>query len=914
MIAGLIARVRSLWAGARRPEDVEAEMKEEFRLHQEMRTDDLIRSGLAPAEARRQARLEFGSPDRYQDEGKESRGLHRLQALRMSWLDVKLGFRMLAKYPGITIVGGLAMAFAIWMGAATFEIVTQLLNPHVPLPGGDRIVALRNWDIATNRPDQKALHDFMDWREQLRTVEDLGAFRDVQRNLVTPDGVGGPVEVAEISAAGFRVARTPALLGRPIVEADEHAESPAVVVLGYDVWRLRFDSDTAIIGSSVRLGRVVHTVVGVMPEGFAFPVAHNLWVPLRLDAHGFARREGPSLGIFGRLAPGVSLEEARAELTTVGVRASAEFPETHAQLRPQVMPYTRSVVNITGMALVAVVSANLPLVMLLVIICSNVALLMFARAATRESEIIVRSALGASRSRIVMQLFAEALVLGAIAAVIGLAAAGYGVRWVMNVVGAEMLDGRALPFWFQPRLSTPTVLYAAMLTLLAAAIAGVMPALKVTRNMGRRLKETSAGAGGLRFGGVWTVVIIAQVALTIAFPVVALLVRRDSVQVEQADVGIPAHEYLTVRVEMDREAPPGESPDTTLAGFRARFARTHEELERVLEADPAVVGVTYADRLPGMYHPYRLVEVDEGGAAPLNPQWPAYRVSQIHVDPEYFGVIEAPILNGRGFHSGDIGDSVRVAVVNESFVRLVLGGRNPLGRRLRYVHFEEWSRDSQRETGPWFEIVGVVPDMGTLVGSSTAGDPKVAGIYHPSAPGAVRPARLAVHVRGNPLDAAPLLRAAAMQVDPGLRLYELTVLDDVNAGELEFLAFWFRIAVMVSIVALTLSLAGIYAVMAFTVARRTREIGIRIALGAERWRIVVAIFRRPLMHVAIGIVIGTAFIMLLSYGYQGGELSPKLVAMIVGYSVVMMGVCTLACVVPTRRALAVEPTEALKSE
>src|SRR5688500_2337493 len=315
-----------------------------------------------------------------------------------------------------------------------------------------------------------------------------------------------------------------------------------------------------------------------------------------------------------------------------------------------------------------------------------------------------------------------------------------------------------------------------------------------------------------------------------------------------------------------------------------------------------------------MYHPYRLIEVDEGGAAPLNPQWPAYRVSQIHVDPDYFGIVEAPILGGRGFHSADIGDSVRVAVVNESFVRLVLGGRNPIGRRLRYVHFEEWSSDAEREPGPWFEIVGVVPDMGTLVGTSTHGDPKVAGIYHPAAPGALRPARIAVHVRGDPMDAAPRVRAAAMQVDPGLRLYELTVLDDVNAGELEFLAFWFRIAVMVSIVALTLSLAGIYAVMAFTVSRRTREIGIRVALGAERWRVMVAIFRRPAMQVAAGIIVGTALIFVLSFGIEGGELSARFIAMILAYSTVMMGVCTLACIVPTRRALSIEPTEALKSE
>ena len=917
MVRGLVARIRSLWVGTRNRSAVDLEMQEEFRLHVEMRADDLIRSGLSPAAARRQARLEFGSPDRYRDEGRDSRGLRRVDALRVSWLDFKLGFRMLAKYPGITIIGGLAMAFAIWMGAATFELVTQILNPRLPLPGGDRIVALRNWDAATNRAELKSLHDFTEWRTELRSIEELGAYRTVERNLITSDGTAGPVQVAEMSAAGFGVARVPALLGRPVLEADERPDATPVLVLGHDVWRLRFDADSGIIGRPVRLGHTMHTIVGVMPEGFSFPVTHNLWVPLRMRALDFARRQGPSINVFGRLARGVSLDEANAELATVGRQASAAFPETHAQLRPQVMPYAKSVIDVSGIAAVAVMSANIPLIMLLVLICGNVALLMFARAATREGEIVVRSALGASRSRIVMQLFAEALVLGALAAAIGLAAASYGVSWVMNVVGAEMLEGAELPFWFQARLSASTVLYALLLTLVAAIIAGVTPALKVTRSMGTRLKEAGAGGGGLRFGGVWTVVIVSQVALTVAFPVVAMMVRRDSVQVETADLGIPAAEYLTVRMEMDREPPPGAPPDTSRAAFGERFRKTTEELERVLESDPAIIGVTYADRLPGMYHPYRLVEVDEGGSAPLNPQWPAYRVSQIHIDPEYFATVEAPILLGRDFHSGDLVDSARVAVVNESFVRLVLGGRNPIGRHLRYVHFEESERDDDMRVGPWFEIVGVVPDMGTLVGASTTGDPKIAGIYHPSMPAmpaTSRATRLAVHVRGDPMAVAPRVRAAAMQVDPGLRLYDLMLLEDVTAGELEFLAFWFRISMMVSAMALILSLAGIYAVMAFTVSRRTREIGIRIALGADRWRVMVAIFRRPVIQVAFGVLAGAALVTFLAFSIEGGKLTAKSVAMIFVYVLVMMSICMLACIVPTRRALSVEPTEALKAE
>jgi len=910
MIAGGLARVRSLWQGVRQRDDVEAAMDEEFRLHQELRTEDLVRAGLSPAEAARRARLEFGSPERYKDEGRQSRGLRRVDQLRVSWLDFRLGFRMLARYPGLTVVGGLAIAFAIWVGAATFELVTQVVRPTLPLPDGGRIVGIRTWDVAANRAEAHVAHDFATWRRELELVEDLGAFRTLERNLITGEGRGEPVEMAEISASAFRLTRVPPLLGRPLVAADERAGASPVAVIGHDVWRTRFAADPAVVGRSVRLGNTMHTVVGVMPEGFAFPVSHNLWVPLRPNAVDHQPRQGPALQVFGRLAHGVTLREAQAELITRGRRAAADFPDTHRHLRPEVMPYARSIFDVSGWRSVGLMSINLPVVMLLALVCANVALLMFARAATRESEIAVRNALGASRGRIITQLFAEALVLAGVAAVVGLAAARFGLRWVMGVVEAEMLDGARLPFWFDDSLSPTTLLYAAVLTVLGAVIAGVVPALKVTRGLGARLKQGTAGGGGLQFGGLWTAVIVAQVAVTVAFPVTAFLARLDGVQVRSVDVGFPAEEYLSLRLEMDREPPPGAPADTSQAAFRARFRTTYQELERRLAADPAVAGVTFADRLPRMYHPHRLIEVDEGGAAPLNPHWPAYRVSSASVDPRYFDVLDAPILGGRGFHSADLASEARAVIVNQSFVDLVLGGRNPIGRRLRYLLVEEAEPRMLKEPTPWYEIVGVVRDMGM----GLEPDPKVAGIYHPVAPGGAYPARMAVRVRGNPASFAPRLRALATAADPTLRLYDLTPLAEVNQAELQFIDFWFRLLLFVSALALTLSLAGIYAVMSFTVARRTREIGIRIALGASRRRIVAAVFRRPLAQVALGIVAGGGLVAALALGYHGGTVPLKHAGLVVAYSAIMMAVCMLACIVPTRRALRVEPTEALRAD
>jgi hypothetical protein len=507
-------------------EAVDRELDEELAFHLEMETDKHVRAGMPPEAARREARLAFGAVRQHRAEVRDARWLAWLP--RRS-LDFKLGVRMLVKYPGLTLVGGLAMAFAIWVGAGAFEFVSQVVSPTLGLDEGERVVALRNWDAAAGRVQPRAVHDFVAWRAELRSVHDLGAYRESERNLITGDGASEPVALAEISASAFRLTRVPPLLGRSLTEADERPDAPPVAVIGHDVWQRRFGGDPGVVGRTVRLGSAPATVVGVMPAGYGFPVAHTVWVPLRLDALDHARGQGPSLRLFGRLAPGVTLDRAQAELATLGRRAAAEHPATHAQLRPQIMPYARSVFDLSAVEAGMLRSGNVFAVMLVVLVCGNVALLLFARAATREAELLVRTALGATRGQIVTQLFAEALVLGGVAAVVGLAAAGAGLRWMLAVVEADA--GTKLPFWFAGRLSPATVAYAVGLALFGAAIAGVTPALKVTRDLGPRMRQAGAGAGGLQFGGIWTLVIVAQVAVTVAFPVTAFGTRREAVEI-----------------------------------------------------------------------------------------------------------------------------------------------------------------------------------------------------------------------------------------------------------------------------------------------------------------------------------------------------------------------------------------------
>lgn len=829
-----------------------------------------------------------------------------LRRAPMSWIDFKLGFRMLVRYPGLTIIGGLAIAFAVAVGASVFQLVSYAGSPSVPLEEGHRLVRLRLWYSPTRQVETQAAFDFLIWRREVTSITDLGVYRFFERNLIHPAGLlePAPVAGAEISASGFAVARVPALLGRVLVEADEQAGAPPVIVIGYDVWQSRFAADPGVVGRSVHLNSTPTTIVGVMPKGFAFPMSEDAWIPMRLDLPGYGRREGPPLHVFGRLAPGVTMDRAQAELTALGARAATDFPDTHAHIHPEVVPYTKGALGINDESLMAIRAVNVLVVLLLALVCGNVALLMFARAATRESEILVRNALGAGRGRIVMQLFTEALVLGSVAAVIGLAVVGVGVRWGLTVIQTEGFGGGRLPFWFTDQLAPWTVAYAAFLTLFAAVIAGVVPALKVTRRLDSRLRQTTAGGGGLRFGGVWTVVIAMQVALTVTLPAIGFYVRRDAVQLQSVDVGFPADQYLAVRLEIDRDL-------ASRAEFMQRFGTASDELRRRLAIEPSIAGVTVADALPRMYHERRWAEVDDGGAAPRNTTWgPGYSVSAPLVDVDYFDVLGVPLISGRDFQPADRQAGL-VAVVNQSFVANVLGGRQPIGRRVRMIQVNE-AGESQGEPqrGPWHEIVGVVRDLGLAVGP----DPNVAGFYRLITPGQTYPANFAIRVEGSHDVAASRVRVLAALTDPALRIDRIQRLDQVAAGEVDFIAFWLRIIAFVTAVTTMLSLAGIYSVMSFTVARRTREIGIRVALGARPARIVLAIIRRPLTQVGCGLLGGLLFVAWMSGSISGQMWEVSHLLLIVGYGVLMTAVCLLACVVPARRALSVEPTEALRAQ
>ena len=554
----------------------EADLTREVNAHLQLLEDQFVGRGMTASEAHYAARRAFGGVEQAKEHQRDARTFRWL----VGWpMDLKLGIRMLVKSPGLTLIGVFALAVAIGSGAAYLEFLTDMVHPTLPLPQGDRIVSILKWDTAKGDPEPRSLYEFSIWREQVRSIEDLGAATGFERNFITETGGGEPVMGAEITAAAFRIAPTPPLLGRPLLDSDEAMGAAPVVVISQTIWQSRLGCDPRVIGRTVRLGRATHTIVGVMPAGFSFPSRQQLWVPLKVQTSELLRADDRRIRTFGRLANGVTLQTAQAELDTIGARLNAETPGAHQQLIPRVMPYLdASWASKEGRFQVAILyAANLFFLFLLALCGANVATLVFARTATRQGEITVRTALGASRGRIVAQLFAESLVLSGIALAVGLLGTRYGVAWIKQSF-LEAQGETSVPFWWNDALAPSTILYAALLALLAAAIAGIVPALRATGpHMQGRLKDAAAG-GSLRFGGIWTFVIVAQIAVTVMFLASVLALASNLVTESHATQAFTfsPKEVLTFSLVTERNTPP------------AQMRALYDELDGRLAADPGI--------------------------------------------------------------------------------------------------------------------------------------------------------------------------------------------------------------------------------------------------------------------------------------------------------------------------------------
>ncbi|HYB96216.1 MAG TPA: ABC transporter permease [Vicinamibacterales bacterium] len=878
-----------------RLEAAEAELSREIHSHLQLLEDEFVSKGMPRDDARLAARRAFGGVEQAKEHQRDARGFRWLDNSRM---DFKLGARMLVKYPALSLIGGAGLAVGVAIGAGFFTLLYSFLYATVPVEGGDRIVALENWDTDTNNEMQRSMHDLLIWQREMKTVEEIGAFRSIERNLIVPGGPAEPVQVAQITAAGFNITRVPPVIGRPIIAADENASAMPIAIVGHDVWQSRFGGDASVLGRELRLGNVVHTIVGVMPEGYGFPVNHSYWIPLKVDL-SIGPREGPDIFIFGRLRDGVAMEQAQAELSGLGAQAASAFPSTHARLQPRVMPYAHTILDIQGAALEFMALQSITS-LFAVIVAINVGVLVYARTAMRQREIAVRTAIGASRRRIVGQLFIEALVLSGVASAAGIGLARFGISQGYAIFAAEG-NGR-LPYFLDLSMPFATYIYVALLTLFAAVMAGVLPAVYATGRAQETLKQSS-GTDGLRLGRVWTVMIVAQVAIAMVGLPATATISWGGIENSFTKANFREEAFLAAIVSVDPDAPTGVPQSIYASESVLRFEKTKTDLVLGLEAEPAVEDVTVAEYIPGSER-WARIAID-GTAA---PQSGAVRARVNRVATDFFEAFGARVTAGRALRDGDGTGSAQAIVVNRAFVEQLLGDTHAIGRRVQYVEAGALaSTDGARAAQ--YEIVGVMSDL-----STNAVDPELIEpvIYHPLR-SSTRATAL-IRMRGtDPLQFSSRIRELTAALDPTMRLRIVTFNELKQQAQIALRLMVLGCSLMI-VTALLLSAAGIYAMMSFTVSQRRKEIGIRAAMGADAGQLLRSIFAKAALQLSTGVVVGIVLAIAIDWA-SGGELLGSFGRGLVPVTALIMTIVGLfATIGPARRGLRIQPTEALRAE
>jgi predicted permease len=881
-----------------RPSAVEAELSREIHSHLQLLEDEHVAKGMSRDDARLAARRAFGGVEQAKEHHRDARGFRWLEDSR---IDLKLGVRMLAKYPGLSMIGGAGLAVGVAIGAGFFAITYSFLYATLPVEKGEQIVALENWDIDANNEMQRAMHDLLVWQREMKTVQEIGAFQTIVRNLIVPGGVAEPVQIAQITAAGFNITHVAPVIGRPLAATDESASAPPVVVIGYNVWQSRFGGDASVLGRELRLGNVVHTIVGVMPAGYGFPVDHSYWVPLSTDTSAFGRREGPNIFIFGRLRDGVAMEQAQAELATIGAQAASAFPLTHARLQPRVMPYAHAILDIQGNTARDFAMLQSMVSMLALIVAVNVGVLVYARTATRQREIAVRTALGASRRRIVGQLFIEALVLSVVASAVGIGLARFGMAQGYAIFAAE--GPGTIPYFLDRGMPLATYVYVAMLTVFAAVVVGVLPALHAT---GRRMQDTlkqASGTDGRRLGRTWTILIVTQVAIAVAGLPAAVKISWSGIQNSQTKANYSEESFLAAMVSTDPDAPVGVPPSVYARESVLRFEKSTIDLVTGLEAEPAVEDVTVAETIPGS-EPWARIAIDGAVAS----QSGALRARVNRVATDFFDTFAARVIAGRALRDSDGTGSAQAIVVNSAFVRQLLGGANAVGRRVNYLEAGARQPPSGVATTQ-YEIVGVMTDLSTNAIEPELVEPV---IYHPRR-SSTRATAL-IRMRGtDPLQLSSRLRNLTAALDPTLRL-RIVTFSEMKRQAAIALRLMLLGSSLVVVTVLLLSAAGIYALTSFTVSQRRKEIGIRAAMGADARQLLRGIFTKAALQLAGGVAVGIALALLVDWVSDGEMLGSFGRGVLPVTAVFMVIVGLFATIGPARRGLRIQPTEALRAE
>ena len=802
--------------------------------------------------------------------------------------DVKYGVRMLISSPVLSLIAVVAFALGIGLTTTVFSIVNGAMYKGLPFDGADRIVSI--WRTNPERDIDRggvSLHDFIDYRDQQTSLEAFGLWNQGAVNLVGQDGEPERYAGAMVTANMFDILRVAPIAGRGFLPGEDEPGADPVMIIGYEVWQEKFDGSADVVGMTVRTNGEQRTIVGVAPEGFKFPMEADMWAPLEVNPLENERGEGPQLPGFGRLREGISLDRASADFATIGMRLETQYPVANEGFAPLVEPFTKFVV---GDELFGVLMAMLGgAIGVLLIGCANVANLLFARAAVREKEVAVRSAMGARRTRIIRQLLIEVGVLSIAGAAIGVLIGIAGIAWFNRGVATN-----PPPFWMSFDLDTTVMMFVILITALSAVAAGVFPALRATgRGMNEALKDEGRGSSGLRMGRITSIIVIGEVAVSCGLLIAAGLMIKSVAQLRTVDLPFEVESIFTARVNL----PETDYPES---GDRTDFYR---ELLQRLQTTPGVEAATLSDGLPARGNGMRTFEI-EGGDYPTEDDYP--RAREGIVTPGYFSTFQTQVLDGRAFEFSDTRDNLLVALVNRSFVREYFEDGEGLGKRFR-IHQEDDVYD-------WMTVVGIVPDMKMEGIGNNQESP--AGYYIAVDQfGEILGNTVSIAVRsaGDPSGLASRVRETVSTMDANLPIYEALPMQQVIDDATWFYTTFGTLFMAFGFVALFLAAVGLYGVMSFTVSQRTREMGIRMALGAYDGRLIRLAMRRGLKQLAIGITIGIGLAAIATRPlqiilYEVDARDPVIFGGVV-LALALVGI--LATYIPARRVSRIHPAEAL---
>jgi putative ABC transport system permease protein len=884
------ADIRARLSSARLHPQDEAEMVEEVGQHLEDQFAELApKIGAGPARERLLAQLgnqEFDEAiARRRRRAKPTRA--RTWSSTSLWRDVRYGARSLRRSPGMVAAGTAALALGIGLTAVMYSVIYGMLIKGLPFENADRIALIYYADPA-RQDDQIPLADFIRYRQRQQTLDVMGGYFLGNANVSGGDRPDR-VQVARMTAGTIDVTGVRPMLGRTFIAGDNDPGAPPTSVLSHSMWRDRYGADSSVVGKTLRVNGRPHTIIGVMPERFEFPLTTTkAWLALQTNASTLRPGEGPGLTVVGRLRARVAYERARAEFATLSRQLATERPPGTAEREAVVQPFVRGFLPARVYTLLyAMLGAVL---MVLLVACANVANLLLDRAVGRTREVGIRAALGASRLAVVRQSLVESAILALLAAVVGSGLAQVGI----SMFNRAMDDAEGL-FWMDVRLHPAVLAFVLIMAVFASMVSGLLPAMQSVRlDVSAILKDESHAASSLRVGRLSRMIVAVEIALSTTLILASGFITKSIVKLRTLEPGFATADVFTASVTLT-------SRDTVRR--RAFF----ETLEHELTAIPGVAGAYLGSGLPGTGWGGDRVAV-EGRVYARDQDYPS--TYTLAVSPGFFDTFGVRVLRGRPIRASDRLETPRVVVVSEGFARRHFPSEDPIGRRIRLGERTE----GEAEGAAWLTIVGVMPTL--YAASFNLRDP-----WPPEAVTAfwqerdVRSASIAMRGPPDIVGAAPI-RKIVSAFDPEVPVYDAASMEDVLARPTGAVHLFGTMFVIFGVASLVLAAIGLYAVMAFSVSRRVRELGIRMALGASSGEVIRMVCRQGALQIligmSVGLVAGGAVVRLARAVLFDVRPNDPVVFVVVG---AVLGMAAfVACVIPALRATRVDPLIALRSD